>query len=214
MVDQAWQPRLTEGMVRCYLVQDRVGGLRAAGGERAASAGAGAGRGRLRRPAHGSTTRPNLPHLHGPEARLETEWMPQLQRALGIATDQLPLLWDCDFLLGEPARDGERSATCFARSTSAASRRFRIRRSSRSSSPPSRRSGRRAPLPDFMETDMTIPARTHLLPSLDAERPFAEAHREPLREQLRRRAAPPERHHRAARVARFRERRRAMSSTA
>ena len=26
MIDQAWQPRLTEGMVRCYLVQDRVAG--------------------------------------------------------------------------------------------------------------------------------------------------------------------------------------------
>src|SRR4029453_3586321 len=27
MVDQAWQPRMTEGMVRCYLVQDRVVGF-------------------------------------------------------------------------------------------------------------------------------------------------------------------------------------------
>ena len=27
MVDQAWQPRLSEGMVRCYLVQDRVAGF-------------------------------------------------------------------------------------------------------------------------------------------------------------------------------------------
>ena len=44
-----------------------------------------------------------------------------------------------------------------------------------------------------------------LLPSLDAERPLAEAHREPLREQLWRGAAAPERHHRAARIARFRE---------
>ena len=42
------------------------------------------------------------------------------------------------------------------------------------------------------------------LPSLDAERPLAEAHREPLREQLRRGAAAPERHHRAAGIARFR----------
>src|SRR5450755_5167696 len=44
-----------------------------------------------------------------------------------------------------------------------------------------------------------------LLPSLDTERPLAEAHREPLREQLWRGAAAPERHHRAARIARFRE---------
>ena len=38
-----------------------------------------------------------------------------------------------------------------------------------------------------------------------SERPVAAAHREPLREQLRRRAAAPERHHRAARVARLRQ---------
>src|SRR6266498_4794037 len=44
-----------------------------------------------------------------------------------------------------------------------------------------------------------------LLPSLDAEWPLAEAHREPLREQLWRGAAAPERHHRAARIARFRK---------
>src|SRR5438034_2336907 len=44
-----------------------------------------------------------------------------------------------------------------------------------------------------------------LLPSLDAERPVAEAYRESLREQLWRGAAAPERHHRASRIARFRE---------
>src|SRR5438034_1220661 len=44
-----------------------------------------------------------------------------------------------------------------------------------------------------------------LLPPLDVERPLAETHREPLREQLWRGAAAPERHHRAARIARFRE---------
>src|SRR5437660_3101189 len=43
------------------------------------------------------------------------------------------------------------------------------------------------------------------MPSLDALFPLGEAHREPLREQLRRGAAAPERHHRAARVAGFRE---------
>jgi hypothetical protein len=27
LIDQAWQPRLREGMVRAYLVQDRVAGF-------------------------------------------------------------------------------------------------------------------------------------------------------------------------------------------
>src|SRR6185312_9501406 len=50
-----------------------------------------------------------------------------------------------------------------------------------------------------------VHAETDPLPSLEAERIVAEADRKPLREQLRRRHAPPERDHRAARVARFRE---------
>ena len=39
--------------------------------------------------------------------------MPQLERTLGIRREELPLLWDCDFLHGEPARDGdERYVLC------------------------------------------------------------------------------------------------------
>src|SRR5438128_793218 len=49
-----------------------------------------------------------------------------------------------------------------------------------------------------------LPARTHLLQAVAAERPFAQAHREPLREQLRRGAAAPERDRAEAAVARFR----------
>jgi len=107
MVDQAWQPRLTDGMVRCYLVQDRVAGygLQAVNALYPAASGPGVGEApmpgpRLYHPA-------NLAHLHGLKARLETEWIPQLQRRLDIGADQLPLLWDCDFLHGEPAVAGE-----------------------------------------------------------------------------------------------------------
>jgi hypothetical protein len=103
MVDQAWQPRLTEGMVRCYLVQDRVAGyglqavnaLYPSTGSDAPTPGP-----RLYHP-------PTLPHLEGLKQRLESEWVPELQRTLGIAADELPLLWDCDFLYGEPATSGE-----------------------------------------------------------------------------------------------------------
>ena len=39
--------------------------------------------------------------------------MPELERTLGIRRDELPLLWDCDFLRGEPTRDGdERYVLC------------------------------------------------------------------------------------------------------
>ncbi|MDQ6629535.1 MAG: hypothetical protein M3Z29_13995 [Pseudomonadota bacterium] len=107
MVDQAWQPRLTEGMVRCYLVQDRVAGfgLQAVnalhpcvGGDRSAEAPTPSAR--LYRP-------PDLPDLQGLKHRLESQWLPELERTLGIRREELPLLWDCDFLHGEPAREGD-----------------------------------------------------------------------------------------------------------
>ena len=33
-------------------------------------------------------------------AKLESEWIPVLQRLLGLAAGELPVLWDVDLLLG------------------------------------------------------------------------------------------------------------------
>lgn len=100
VIDQAYQARLPEGMIRCYLVHDRVAGF----GHQAINA--------LYPPAPGappeSAPQPG-PRLYHPatqkefqplKRRLEQEWVPALQRLLGIDTVQLPILWDCDFLLG------------------------------------------------------------------------------------------------------------------
>jgi hypothetical protein len=38
--------------------------------------------------------------------QLEEEWVPALRRSLGIDTMQLPVLWDCDFLLGAKTEAG------------------------------------------------------------------------------------------------------------
>jgi hypothetical protein len=107
MVDQAWQSRLTEGMVRCYVVQDRVAGYGLQAVNALYPAASGAGSGEAPMPGPRLYHPPNLEHLQGLKARLETEWIPELQRALEIGTDRLPLLWDCDFLHGEPAAAGE-----------------------------------------------------------------------------------------------------------
>jgi hypothetical protein len=97
MVDQAWQPRLPEGMVRAYLVQGRVTGF----GHQAVVA--------LYPAAAGEPSRPPGPRLYsGPEDarfqrlrwQLEDEWVPQLCPATGVLPGDLPLLWDADFLLG------------------------------------------------------------------------------------------------------------------
>jgi hypothetical protein len=107
MIDQAWQPRLIEGMVRCYLVQDSVAGfgLQAVNALHLPVPGDTSGEGptpsqRLYHPS-------DLAHLQALKHRLESEWVPELERTLGIRRAELPLLWDCDFLHGEQTLSGE-----------------------------------------------------------------------------------------------------------
>ena len=110
MIDQAWQPRLAEGMVRAYLVEDRVAGFGcqainalfpAAPGEEAPQPGP-----RLYHDA-------GLAQYQGLRQRLESEWIGMLASCVGLRQGQLPLLWDCDFFLGESApRAEERYVLC------------------------------------------------------------------------------------------------------
>jgi hypothetical protein len=104
MIDQAWQPRLGEGMVRAYLVGGRVAGFGcqavnalfpAAPGQEAPLPGP-----RLYHDA-------DLAPYQELRKRLESEWVEQLASCVGLPADQLPLLWDCDFLLGERAPGAE-----------------------------------------------------------------------------------------------------------
>ncbi len=105
IVDQAFQPRLPEGMIRCYLAGNEVVGfghqLIKALVEPAAGAGAEAAQPgpRIMHPADAPAFRPL-------RDRLETEWIPAMQALLDIPTASLPALWDADFLYGPKARDG------------------------------------------------------------------------------------------------------------
>lgn len=105
MIDQAYQARLPEGMIRCYLVHDRVAGF----GHQAINALYPAPPGapptaalppgpRLYHP----PTQPEFQHL---KRQLEQEWVPAVQRLLAIDSESLPVLWDCDFLLGPKRSD-------------------------------------------------------------------------------------------------------------
>jgi hypothetical protein len=107
VIDQAYQVRLPEGTIRCYLVHDKVAGF----GHQAINA--------LYPSAPGappdSAPQPG-PRLYHPPAmrefqslkhQLELEWLPAVQHLLGIDTAQLPVLWDCDFLLGPKNDAGE-----------------------------------------------------------------------------------------------------------
>ena len=106
MIDQAYQSRLPEGMVRCYLVAYRVAGF----GEQIINA--------LHPAAPGAAahTAPEPgPRLYYPPTRadfqrlkdrLETEWLDELCAAVGIEKRDLPLLWDADFLYGPKDANG------------------------------------------------------------------------------------------------------------
>ena len=90
MVDQAWQPGLVEGMVRAYLVEDRVTGF----GHQAVNALHPTERQPGARLYHG----PDLPEFQSLKQQLESCWIEQLRQRVGLPREQLPLLWDCDFI--------------------------------------------------------------------------------------------------------------------
>lgn len=98
MIDQAWQPRLVDGMVRAYLVGDEVAGF----GHQAVNALYPATDGG---PPPATTTRlyypADLPQFQGLKQSLEGGWVELLRERVGLSREQLPMLWDCDFMFGE-----------------------------------------------------------------------------------------------------------------
>jgi hypothetical protein len=106
MIDQEYQERLPEGMIRCYLVQDKVAGF----GHQAINALFPAPSGAA--PTEAPEPGPRLYHLPTKQEfqdlkrKLEDEWLPAAQQLLGIETESLPILWDCDFLLGPQDQHG------------------------------------------------------------------------------------------------------------
>lgn len=106
MIDQAYQPRLTDGMIRCYLVRDRVVGF----GEQLvnmlypSSPGAALGTAPLPGPRHYfPPTRPDFQRL---KEKLERQWVDELCAIVGLSRSRLPVLWDADFLYGPRDADG------------------------------------------------------------------------------------------------------------
>ncbi len=106
IIDQAFQTRLPEGMIRCYLAANEVVGF----GHQLIKA-------LIPPPPASEGSEAALPGpriMHGPEAppfqdlrdKMEREWVPAMQRLLEIDTAQLPALWDADFLYGPKTADG------------------------------------------------------------------------------------------------------------
>ena len=103
IIDQPFQLRLPEGMIRCYMAGDRVAGF---GHQRIKAL--------MEPPPDGPDSpaaQPGPRIMHGPDAapfqalkaHMEDEWTPQMLHVLGIERTALPIIWDADFLYG--ARD-------------------------------------------------------------------------------------------------------------
>ena len=100
IIDQPFQPRLPDGMIRCYMGADRVAGF----GHQYIKA--------LIEPPPEGPDAPAAQHgpriMHRPDAagfqalrtKMETEWVPQMIDILGFGPAALPIIWDADFLYG------------------------------------------------------------------------------------------------------------------
>lgn len=107
MIDQAYQPRLDEGMFRCYLVHDQVAGFGHQAINALYPAPANALASEAPQPGPRLYYPPTMPEAQPLKRKMEAEWLPALQQQLGIARAQLPVLWDADFLLGPKDTTGK-----------------------------------------------------------------------------------------------------------
>jgi hypothetical protein len=109
IVDQPFQPRLPDGMIRCYMGADKVVGF----GHQFIKA-------LMPPPPEGPDSpaaQPGPRIMHGADAapfqalqaKMEDEWTPQMMEVLSIDTAALPIIWDADFLYGPRTRSGEDS---------------------------------------------------------------------------------------------------------
>ncbi|MCP1846644.1 MULTISPECIES: Cj0069 family protein [Bradyrhizobium] len=122
IIDQAFQPRLPEGMIRCYVSAAKVAGF----GHQLIKA-------LIPPPPQGPDSpeaQPGPRIMHGPDAPqfqalrrlMEDEWIPQMMAALTIDETSLPVIWDADFLYGPRDADGAdtyvlceiNASSCFA----------------------------------------------------------------------------------------------------
>ena len=101
VIDQPFQTRLREGVVRCYMAGDRCAGF----GHHKVKAlvDAPAARAEVGPRLYTSNVEPRFQRLR---QLMEDEWTPQLASLLAIPPRDLPMIWDADFMLGPPGADG------------------------------------------------------------------------------------------------------------
>ena len=103
MVEQPFQTRLAEGMIRVYLSHDSVVGFAHQ-----------YPRGLMPPPTDRDVPPPagktfevaSAARFRDLRAQMESEWVPELQQIVGLDRRSLPAIWDADFLLGPKAASG------------------------------------------------------------------------------------------------------------
>ena len=101
VIDQAFQSRISEGAIRCYMAGDHCAGF----GHHKVKA-------LVESPAARAEAGPRLytsnadPRFQRLRQLMEDEWTPQLTSLLGISRSDLPMIWDADFMLGPPDAEG------------------------------------------------------------------------------------------------------------
>ena len=100
LVEQPYQARIVDGMTRVYCSHDTVVGFAQQYPRMLLPAGV------------DPDSLPQSKRFEPADAaefaqlreRMESEWLPELQRLLGLAREHLPVIWDADFLRGDDGR--------------------------------------------------------------------------------------------------------------
>src|SRR5882757_8720956 len=101
VIDQPFQARLSEGLVRCYMAGDRCAGF---GHQKVkALVESAAARAEASSRTYCANTDPRFQRLR---RLMEDVWVPDMMRRLEIAPRDLPAIWDADFMLGARDADG------------------------------------------------------------------------------------------------------------
>jgi hypothetical protein len=108
LIDQPFQDRIIEGIIRCYLVNGEVVGFARQYPEQPSS------------DSHPSVPRrvfglpsaktmfpPDEPTFDSLKGAVESEWVPAMQDLVDVDSASLPALWDADFLFGLKNAAGE-----------------------------------------------------------------------------------------------------------
>ncbi|MBZ0285777.1 MAG: Cj0069 family protein [Anaerolineae bacterium] len=108
LVEMPFLPRVAEGIIRCYMNQNRVigflhqlpktDGINVSGSGLLVTEGLPEGK---------RVYDADAPRYAGLKAKLETAWVSEMRNTLAIESDDLPVLWDTDFIMGDKTQSGE-----------------------------------------------------------------------------------------------------------